>query len=229
MASAVSLTNSAIECEENNSQFGTMNTVEALFFKFGVIYLDAWASKLQNDEWEAALKSEWLAVVQTMTKFEITTALNFLRSARNIEFIRFPPNALTFRLLGNPKYHEKLPTIELCYNAAMRGDWSLHPVLYEAATTCDLHQLRQIPAEKAKAMLKTNLSYYYEKYLTGAEIKSAPLKNALPAEKTIEAKNETKQFQVSESTEDAAKRAMEHIRNQDWFKRGKEHAKKIQN
>ena len=109
-----------ILCFRNEAQ-GTLKTVKHLFAKFTVWYGNAW---------ERVLETEWLEVVRQMQITDIGLALNFLRSPDNSEYGRYPPSPLEFLHLPKKIKTTMVPTMEECFNAAMRSDWHCHPIVY---------------------------------------------------------------------------------------------------
>ena len=99
---------------------------------------------------------------------DIRVTLNFLRSPENNDYGRFPPSPLEFLQLPRKIKAKGIPTMDECFNAALRSDWHFHPIVYPAATACDIYWLRsQASGYEARKRFREHYDLQKEKYLRG--------------------------------------------------------------
>ena len=183
---------------------GTIQTVEELFAQFTVWYGDAWTYKTQNEEWEDVLKQQWLGVLQQMTIAEIKAAVRFLFSTDNDEYATHPPKLLEFLQLPKKIKAKSIPPVDECYNAALRRDWQLHPIVYPAAMACDFYWLKtQASFYEGRKRFTGHYMSQKEKYLRG-EVLLQPERNQKQLAKL---ENEIKQMKSEPQLELSKKMA----------------------
>ena len=148
--------------------YGTMKTVEHIFATFNFFYGRRWASDQCGTETTAGLKRAWLRIVSAMKVKHIEQAIDYLLSLENDCYVGYAPNPLEFGQLPKKIKAKSIPPVDECYNAALRRDWQLHPIVYPAAMACDLYWLKtQASFYEGRKRFTGHYIHQKEKYLRG--------------------------------------------------------------
>ena len=143
-----------------------MKTVEHIFVKFNYLYGRVWTSAQCGEKATAALKQTWLEIIETMTIEDIKQSMIYLQSSWNNLHVDFSPNPLQFQRLPKKIKEKNIPTIDECYNAAIKCDWNFHSIVYPAAKACDIYWLRkQASTHEGRKRFSSHYDSQKEKYL----------------------------------------------------------------
>jgi len=147
----------------------TTKDVDQIFDFMAKLYLDAWTSKFSYSEiFENAQKKMWLSVMQTMDRSDIGKVLNYLMKYTDHDYIKFPPKPIEFKALIKKAKTKNIPSVEKLYEAAIKSDWSFHPLVFHCAKRCDLFYLKRAAANEGFKIFKRHYDSELDHYINGA-------------------------------------------------------------
>lgn len=163
--------------EQDNVKTGKPS-VDHVFFKLGLMYQDAWGSKLKNLAWTAALKAEWQATLERLSPEDVRVAFDYLHSLDNERYVDFPPTALQFLRLPVMARRKTLPSESRCYQAAIARRWDFHPIVRPIAEACNTYWLcHQASDAQGRARFALHYEEIVKRFLRGeslAVVKALP-------------------------------------------------------
>lgn len=163
---------------------GTMKTVEHLFATFNYFYGPRWTWHQCDAVTGTGSKRAWLRIVSQMTVRDIMQTMDYVLSPANDQYVEYAPNPLEFCHLLKKIKTTKIPTMDECYNAAIKRDWAFHPIVYPTAKACDIYWLRkQASLYEGRKRFHGHYASQKEKFLRGeALLQPAPKRKQLTAE-----------------------------------------------
>jgi len=144
--------------------------IEQIFKWMEIIYGAAWSNKFAySNLFKTQQKKMWLRVIQNMNKKDVSKIFTFLVEHPNDhEHEKFPPNPIQFKGLLKKLHTKNIPSVEKLYEAAIKSDWSFHPLVFHCANKCDIFWLRRASQKDGLGIFKQHYDREVEHYINGA-------------------------------------------------------------
>jgi hypothetical protein len=126
---------------------------KALFSRLGAIYGHKFASAYPQELIEVAI-GEWGAAIMPLGGYEISSALELLRSSDS-PYPNWPPTLPEFVSLAKPG--ASFPSSLEAYNSMVRREVS-HPLVMEACCHVDIYNVRLMPEREAMRIFRSAYS-----------------------------------------------------------------------